>query len=114
MESLLNTRLILTFSLTTITFAVLVPQPVAAQRAIESLTELKEEQAERRVDRELAAAQKQIEQAQQQANAATSRANRAKRNKKGGNIQIRRGDTSGLDQDQVGEGNSQSASVGSD
>ena len=86
-------RQILIAMLLVITMGSPLVAPVAqAQRSVQSLGELMEQQIQRQVEREVLEAQ-------------------ARRRNKG-NIQIRRGATSGVDQRQLGEGNLQSIRVG--
>ena len=79
---------------------------VSAQRSVESLSELMEKQARQQVDHEIAAAVAREEEARERAT--TSRRTR----RKSSNVQIRRGDTSGVEQSQIGEGNLQSIRAG--
>ena len=96
-------RQILIAMLLVITMGSPLVAPVAqAQRSVQSLGELMEQQIQRQVERE-------VLEAQAREDAASERSMR-RRNK--GNIQIRRGATSGVDQRQLGEGNLQSIRVG--
>ncbi len=98
-------------ALTVSALTLVLSQPLHAQRSIESLSKLKEKQASELVEKLTEQAEQKAAQAEQTARA---RAAQTRRDKRGGNIQIRRGNTQGLEQDQVGEGNVQSANVGAD
>ena len=100
-------RQILIAMLLVITMGSPLVAPVAqAQRSVQSLGELMEQQIQRQVERE-------VLEAQAREDAASERSMRGRpRRRNKGNIQIRRGDTSGVDQRQLGEGNLQSIRVG--
>lgn len=105
----MNRSLLAALTVTALTLAL--GQPLHAQRSIDSLSKLKDKQASELVEKLTEEAEQKAAQAEQ---AARSRATHSRRDKQGGNIQIRRGNTQGLDQEQVGEGNFQSANVGTD
>lgn len=81
--------------------------PAYGQSKVDSLRELMREQATERAERGQTADLEVL--ITEEANREVSRARRTGRSS---NIQIRRGDTSGVDQEQLGEGNHQSVNVG--
>lgn len=100
-------RQVLTTMVLVVTLGCPLAAPVAnAQRSVQTLGELMEQQVQRQVERELLEAQARQDEAE-----ARSLNGRPRRRGKG-NIQIRRGDTGGVDQRQLGEGNLQSIRVG--
>jgi len=81
--------------------------PAYAQSTVDSLRELMREQATERAERGQVADLEVLitEEAEREVS-------RSRRRGRSSNIQIRRGDTSGVDQEQLGEGNHQSVNVG--
>lgn len=81
--------------------------PAYAQSKVDSLRELMREQPTERAERgQIANLEALI------TKEAEREVSRARKNGQSSNVQIRRGDTSGVDQQQLGEGNHQSINVG--
>ncbi|MGH1357893.1 MAG: hypothetical protein ACRBC3_03940 [Burkholderiaceae bacterium] len=94
-----------------LTLGLTLATPVGAQRTIDSLSNLKQKQAAELVEALTEKAQQDAKEAQERAQAA---ARESRRGRRSSNVQIRRGNTRELDQQQTGEGNFQSANIGTD
>ena len=99
------------YAFAALTLSLFLAQPAIAQRTIESLSNLKDLQAADLVEKLTEQAERDAQEAQERAQAEIRQSKRDRRNS---SIQIRRGDTRELDQQQTGDGNVQSANIGTD